>query len=67
MVVPRSEEEKLTAGTGFHAAAARFGKVGEAVLLKDDEGQALFEGGAHHLFLALRDAWRDQNSTAVGL
>ena len=67
VVLPGGEEQKLATGAGFHALAAGLGKVGEAVLLKDDEGQALFEGGAHHLFLALRDAWRDQNSTAVGL
>lgn len=40
---------------------------GEAVLLKDNEGQTLVEGSAHDLFLALGDAGRDEDGTAAGL
>lgn len=52
MVLPRGEQEELSALAGFHALAAGLGEVGEAVLLKDDEGQAFLEGGSHHLLLA---------------
>ena len=33
VVLPRGEDEELTAGTGFHASAAWLRKVCEAVLL----------------------------------
>jgi hypothetical protein len=43
------------------------GKVGEAVFLKDDEGQAFVEGGSHDGFLSFGDAGRDEDGTAAGL
>lgn len=52
VVFPGGEQEELSALAGFHALAAGLGEVGEAVLLKDDEGQAFLEGGTHHLLLA---------------
>ena len=33
VMLPRGKDEELTSGTGFHAATAGLGKVGEAVLL----------------------------------
>ena len=52
VVLPRSEQEELAAGAGIHALTSGLGQVGKAVLLKDDQRQALVEGGAHDSFLA---------------
>ena len=61
VVVPGSKEQQLAAGAGLHALAAGLGKVGEAVLEKDDEGQAFVEGGTHDGLLTLGDAGRDEH------
>lgn len=45
VVIPRSQQQELTTGTGIHALSAGLGKVGKAVLLQEDEGQALIDGG----------------------
>ena len=67
VVFPGGKEQKLSALAGFHALSAGLGKVCEAVLLKDDEGQALRKGGSHHLLLALRDARGYQHRSAASL
>ena len=55
VVLPRREDEQLPSGTGLHALPARFGQVGEAVLLQMDKGEALLKGGTHHSLLARRN------------
>lgn len=67
MVLPRGEEEQLASATGFHALTAGLGKVGKTVLLKDDEREALGEGGTHDGLLALGDAGRNEDGSAAGL
>ena len=67
VVLPRGNEEELTALAGFHALASWFGKVGETVLLKDDEGKVLLESDAHDGFLSFGDAGRDEDGSAAGL
>ena len=66
VMAPRSEEQELAAGAGLHALAAGLGKVGEAVLEEDDEGQAFVEGGTHDGLLTLGDAGRDEHGAAAG-
>ena len=66
VVLPRREDEQLPSGTGLHALPARFGQVGEAVLLQIDKGQALLKGGTHHSLLARRDGGRDEHSAPCG-
>ena len=61
VMAPGSEEQQLAAGAGLHALAAGLGKVGEAVLEEDDEGQAFVEGGTHDCLLTLGDAGLDEH------
>lgn len=66
VVRPWGKEEELTALTGFHALASRFGKVGETVLLEDDKGKTFLEGGTHDGFLTRGDGRRDEHGTLAG-
>ena len=66
VVLPRSQQEELTTGASLHALTARFGEVGEAVLLKDNKGQAFFERGSHNMFLARGNAGRYQDGSFAG-
>ena len=66
VMVPRSKEKELAALAGFHALAVGLGKVGETILLKDDEGKACVEGGSYDALFAWRDAGRDKDCSAAG-
>ena len=59
VMLPRGNEEKLTASTSFHALTAGLGEVSEAVFLQDDEGKAFVESGTHDLLLAFGDTGRN--------
>ena len=39
VVLPRREDEQLPSGASLHPLPARFGQVGEAVLLQIDKGE----------------------------
>ncbi len=67
VVLPWGKEEQLTSGTCVHALASWFGEVGEAVFLKDDEGELFVEGGAHDGFLAWGDGGGDEHGSCTGL
>ena len=67
VVLPWGKEEELTSGTCVHALASGFSKVGEAVLLKDDEGKPFVEGGSHDGFLARGDGGGDEYCSGTGL
>ena len=61
VVLPRREDEQLPSGASLHPLPARFGQVGEAVLLQIDKGGALLKSGTHHSLLARRNGGRDQH------
>ena len=65
VVLPRREDEQLSSSTGLHALPARFGQVGEAVLLQIDKGEALLKGGTHHSLLARRDGGRTSTAPSA--
>ena len=66
VMLPGGKQQELTAHAGFHPAPAGLGKVGKAVLLKDNQRETFIEGGTHDLLLALGDAGRHKDGSLTG-
>ena len=66
VMLPGSKEKKLTALTGFHTLTTRLSEIGEAILLKDDEGKTIVESGTHDGFLPRGNGRRHEDGASAG-